>query len=345
MNTVSLNSPRQNIGIIILDSSAYTRSLLVERIARIEGCFLHAHENLSQIENIPLASTTGILLLNHHTTDTPPFDFLVRLRQAYPALHVLVIASPGVEKKSLAPLRQTGQINSLIEKPIVPDALAKQIEEEVLRQNKSRQLNSAHLNLLRFLPTGGLRRIFNRPEPGHAELFDMTVMFTDIRDSSRHIAQSSAQDYFAQLNRILGEQAGLIRLYDGMVVKTTGDGLLAVFEGAARCHLGLKCAHAIQALPRINEIKIGIGISDGLVLTGILGTHEHLHFDVIGTHVHVASRLCSLAQAGEILATQDTAARAHFDFVTTPIAETIQVRGFATPVACAHIQTQPQEIS
>lgn len=335
----------QNIGIIIVDSSAYTRSLLVERIARIENCFLHAHENLELLDSVRLPSVSGILVLNHHTTDTPPFAFLSRLKQDHPTLHVLVIVSPGVEKRNFEPLRQAGLVDALFEKPIVPDALAKHVEEEVRRQSQTRHLATEHLNLLRFLPTGGLRRIFNQPEPGHAELFDMSVMFTDIRDSSRHIAQSSAQDYFARLNRILGEQARLIRTYDGMVVKTTGDGLLAVFEGAARCHLALKCAHAMQASPPIDEIQIGIGISDGLVLTGLLGTHEHLHFDVIGTHVHLASRLCSLAQGGEILATQDVASRARFEFSSAPISETIQVRGFATPVACAHIQPQLKELS
>ncbi len=338
-------SKPQNIGIIIVDSSSYTRSLLVERLARIEGCFLHAHDNISLLGSTPLPSTTGILLLNHHTTDTPPFKFLERIKQDQPSLHVFVIVSPGTQRKIFQPLHQAGHISSLIEKPIDPDALAKQIQVELARQSQSRQLNSEHLNLLRFLPTGGLRRIFKHPEPGHAELFDMAVMFTDIRDSSRHIAQFSAQEYFARLNRTLGEQARLIRAYDGMVVKTTGDGLLAVFEGAARCHLALRCAHAIQAIPRIDEIEIGIGISNGLVLTGILGTHEHLHFDVIGAHVHMASRLCSLAQGGEILSTQDTATRARFEFITAPIAENIQVRGFTTPVACAHIQTHQKEPS
>ncbi len=327
-------------GIIIVDSSAYTRSLLVERLARLAGCCLHVHENLALFEDAPLPGTCAVLLLNHHATDTPPFEFVARLQQQYPALHVLVIASPGIEKKALEPLRLAGKIHGLIEKPIDLDALAQQIEAEVARQNESRALNTEYLNLLRFLPTGGLRRIFKQPEPGHAELFDMTVMFTDIRDSSRQIMESSAQDYFAQLNHILGDQARLIRAYDGMVVKTTGDGLLAVFEGAARCHLALKCAHAVLASPRIEQTEIGIGLSDGLVLTGILGTHEHLHFDVIGVPVHVAARLCSLAQGGEILATQDAAARAHFDFVSTPITEAINVRGFALPVVCAHIQTE-----
>jgi len=332
-----------NIGILIFDSSGYTRSLLVERIARLGGCFLHAYENTAAVDCMKLPAHSGVVILNHHATDPEPQAFLAALKAAQPSLHVLVITSPGNEKRSFESLRQSGQIDALLDKPIDPDALAHHAQEQVARLGTQRHLAFEHLNLLRFLPTGGLRRIFNRPEPGHAELFDMTVLFTDIRDSSRWINESSAQDYFVRLNQILGAQARLIRQYDGMVVKTTGDGLLAVFEGSARCHLALKCAQTIQVAAAESHVPVGIGLSDGLVLTGILGTHEHVHFDVIGAHVHLAARLCGLAQAGEILAAQEVVDKARFEFTAAPLTETIQVRGFAAPVPCTHIQPQSKE--
>jgi len=332
-----------NIGILIFDSSGYTRSLLVERIARLGGCFTHSYESPEQVDCANLPTGSGLMILNHHTQDDSPAQFLSALKAAQPQLHVLVIASPGTAMRALEPLRQRGQIDALLEKPIDPDALARDVREQVARLGAQRQLASEHLNLLRFLPTGGLRRIFNRPEPGQAKLFDMTVLFTDIRDSSGWINELSAQDYFVRLNQILGAQARLIRQYDGTVVKTTGDGLLAVFEGAARCHLAIKCAQAIQTAAAGSSVPVGIGLDDGLVLTGILGTHEHVHFDVIGAHVHLAARLCGLAQAGEILATQEVVDKARFEFSFAPLTETIQVRGFAAPVPCAHIQPQSKE--
>jgi len=327
-----------SIGILIFDSSAYTRSLLVERIARINGSFLHAYQSISLVDAKQLPYQTSLVVLNHHTQDIQPFEFIAELKASNPELHVMVIVSPGNEKRAMDPLRLAGKIDALFEKPIDPEALAQHVSEQVHHLSGKQRMANENLNLLRFLPTGSLRRIFEKPEPGRAELFDMTVMFTDIRDSSRLISESSAQTYFARLNTVLGEQARLIRLHDGMVVKTTGDGLLAIFEGAARCHLALKCAHAIQHCALIQKASVGLGISDGLVLTGILGTHEHLHFDVIGMHVHLASRLCAMAQAGEILATQETIDKAHFEFSSQPLTEKITVRGFDNPVSCSHIQ-------
>jgi adenylate cyclase len=164
-------------------------------------------------------------------------------------------------------------------------------------------------------------------------------MFTDIRDSTQLILRETARNYFAKLNAILASQAQLIRSFDGMVVKTTGDGLLAVFEGAARCHLSLKCALAIQQSAQSKNTPVGIGISDGLVLTGILGTAEHFHFDVIGSHVHLAARLCAKAGQGEILATRDVAHKARFAFQAQPNDEAVMVRGFDAPIACLNIHS------
>jgi adenylate cyclase len=98
----------------------------------------------------------------------------------------------------------------------------------------------------------------------------------------------------------------------------------------------LKCASAIQHSDEAKSTPVGIGISDGLVLTGILGTAQHFH--VIGAHVHLAARLCSKAAAGEILATQDVATKARFDFDSRPVQDELTVRGFSEALPCIHIK-------
>ena len=329
----------QNLEILIFDSSAYTRSLLLERLARVTACALHAHEAWQDKPLPKLLANVSMVILNHHVSDTPPFDFLQQIKRVAPHVLVVVISSPGAPRRALETLHSEQPcIDMLFDKPIDLERLSELLSERIASLRQQQKLNREHLNLLRFLPTGALRRIFAQPTPGSAELFEMTVLFTDIRDSTQLIVRESARAYFTNLNRVLASQAELIRRYDGMVVKTTGDGLLAVFEGAARCHLALKCASAIQHSPEAKTIPVGIGISDGLVLTGILGTAEHFHFDVIGAHVHLAARLCGNATAGEILATQDVANKARFNFDAHPMQNSIAVRGFSEAVPCIHIK-------
>ncbi|OGB44119.1 MAG: hypothetical protein A2461_05910 [Burkholderiales bacterium RIFOXYC2_FULL_59_8] len=334
-----------NVQLLIFDSNDHTRALLRQCVSGISCCDFHFYPSTAAVAAAHLPDAASIMVLNHQTFDPSPVAFLTQLRTHQPNLYIVLIVSPGPEKRALDPLRRGGQIDMVFEKPLHATELEQHLQEHVADIFHSHHLETDHLNLLRFVPTGGLRRIFDKPEPGHAELFDMAVLFTDIRDSSSLILQASAKHYFAHLNAILGEQAQLIRNHDGMVVKTTGDGLLAVFEGAERCDMALKCAHAIQRGARSMQTLVGAGVSDGQVLTGILGTLNHLHFDVIGSPVHLASRLCSLAQPGEILATQHLADAAHFDYALTPIIESVEVRGFSQPVTCVHIHPDFTEAS
>lgn len=325
---------------LIIDSNPYTRTLLVERLTNIAHCVVQEYESSTQLTVSALPKTPMVVVLNHHTHNDSPAEFLTQLKAHSPHFYIVVITSPGAQKRSMVALREAEKIDSIFEKPIDLEVLSQRIDKQVASFREIQQLTIDHLNLLRFLPTGALRRIFLDLTPGQAEVFDMVVMFTDIRNSSRWIMETSARDYFAKLHILLGEQARLIRLYDGMVIKTTGDGLLAVFAGSARCHLALKCALAIQRAAQGETLPVGVGITDGLMLAGILGTPEHLHIDVIGVQVHLAARLCNKAQAGEILAAQSVIEKGHIRFANAPLAEAISVRGFDTPVNCTRIPPQ-----
>ncbi|HET6744299.1 MAG TPA: adenylate/guanylate cyclase domain-containing protein, partial [Candidatus Limnocylindria bacterium] len=132
--------------------------------------------------------------------------------------------------------------------------------------------------------TTGIRTL---PEPDRVLA---TVLFTDIVDSTVRAAALGDRQWRA----LLDEHDRLVRASlargGGREIKTTGDGFLATFDGPAR---------AVRAAGSIRDAVAGIGLQ---VRAGLhTGEIELAGNDVAGVAVHIASRVASLASAGEIL--------------------------------------------
>jgi class 3 adenylate cyclase len=73
-------------------------------------------------------------------------------------------------------------------------------------------------------------------------------------------------------------------------VKSTGDGLLAMFDGPAR---GIQCAHAIRKRVAPLSIDMRAGLHTGEV--------DRREQDISGLGVVIARRICDSAGTGEVL--------------------------------------------
>ena len=118
----------------------------------------------------------------------------------------------------------------------------------------------------------------------------MTVAFTDIVDSTRRAAELGDRRWRAILetHAILARRE--VEAARGRLVKFTGDGLMATFDGPARA---VRCIRALgQALEHLG-LPIRAGVHTGEV--------EQIGDDIGGIAVHIAARISALAQSGEIL--------------------------------------------
>ena len=117
----------------------------------------------------------------------------------------------------------------------------------------------------------------------------MTVAFTDIVDST----QTAAKLGDAKWRRLLERHETLARQHveraSGRVVKFTGDGMMATFDGPARA---IECLRDLGR--RLDDV--GLPIRSG-VHTGEV---ELLGDDIGGIGVHIAARVASKAPAREI---------------------------------------------
>jgi class 3 adenylate cyclase len=120
-----------------------------------------------------------------------------------------------------------------------------------------------------------------------------TALFTDIVGSTGKLIQMGDQAWRKALDQHDAIAGPLVKQFRGRIVKNTGDGLLAVFDGPVRA---LHCALAlVQALDRI-----GLPIRAGLHVGEVVNRGD----DVTGIAVNIAARVMDQAGSGEVLTTR-----------------------------------------
>jgi class 3 adenylate cyclase len=117
-----------------------------------------------------------------------------------------------------------------------------------------------------------------------------TVLFTDIANSTQLAAGMGDQRWSALLATHDELVARHVESFRGRMIKSTGDGVLAIFDGPARA---IQCASEIRDALRRLDLSVRVGLHTGEV--------EMTADGVGGIAVHIAARIVALAEPGEIL--------------------------------------------
>jgi class 3 adenylate cyclase len=128
------------------------------------------------------------------------------------------------------------------------------------------------------------------PPTPEAERVLVTVLFTDLVASTARNAELGDRDWRATLDQhddIAGHE---VERHRGVTIKSTGDGVLATFDGPARA---IRCAQAMQERVKGLGLRMRAGLHTGEVeLRG-----EDLH----GLAVVIGARISALAGPDEVL--------------------------------------------
>jgi adenylate cyclase len=189
---------------------------------------------------------------------------------------------------------------------------------------------------------------FSKVMKARAVTIDATIMFADLRGYTALTQRIDQAALTSLLDAFYDDCATAIWRYDGLLNKTIGDAVLAIFNFPVR-----REDHALEAVLAAREIQqrfsdrreelmlsiglrqeeveigVGIGIDSGMTNFGEFG-HVHRDLTAVGTVVNRAARAQATAKTGEILVT--SAVRGRTGGVISSDGNDHILKGFLEPI-------------
>lgn len=163
---------------------------------------------------------------------------------------------------------------------------------------------------------------FARNIPGGAEI-ELTMLFADVRGSTRLAQQMSPSDFGKLVNRFYVTATEVFVRTHGWVDRLAGDQVIGLYIPgfAGEQHARVATHAAIELMQEIGHngegeplLPLGAGVHTAVAYVGAVGVAEGAtDVTVLGDAANTASRLCSNAAAGEILLSEAAATASKID--------------------------------
>jgi adenylate cyclase len=172
---------------------------------------------------------------------------------------------------------------------------------------------------------------------------EVTILFADLRGFSAIAAAYPGEVVVKLLNRCFATMVDIVARHYGIVDKFIGDAIMVVFGGdpaAPRDHARRALLCAVEMQLAMNELRgrhrdegvpelyMGIGISTGRVMAGLIGSETYRAYTIIGEEVNVAARIEALSLRGQVLMSDATYAHCR-DYVHADAPVEVHVKGRA----------------
>ncbi|MBL8702138.1 MAG: AAA family ATPase [Alphaproteobacteria bacterium] len=173
----------------------------------------------------------------------------------------------------------------------------------------------------------------------------VTVMFADVSGSLELIRDRDPEEARTIFDLVVETITAAIHRHRGTVNRVMGDGVLALFgaPSALEHHAVHACRAAFDVLKSVQalsdrvagadgaEIRMHVGIDTGEVVVRSVTTDFHTEYDAVGRTVHLAARMQTLAPAGAVRISADTAREVR-GFLSVRSLGHVPIKGLSEPV-------------
>jgi adenylate cyclase len=329
---------------VVVTDDERTVRMLLGRILEQAGYHVEQAERGEQCLFLALERDVDAFLIDIRMPGLDGIELCRRIRamERYRLAPIMFITS--VENEELLADGFAAGATDLVLKPVNAAVLQARLRAHLERVRYFDEMENARNYLKRYISTR-TQRI--------AEAYSVTgvlpapqrrrvcVMFSDVRGFTMLSRSMPMEELFDLLSGLLGIQVDIVHLHGGYIDKFGGDGMMAVFDGenmaADACRCALRIMQEVRAWQRPEpgrRLPVGIGLAEGEVMIGNIGSLEHLDYSAIGETVNLAARLCGHARAGRIMvsASVHESAGGQDPSLTFEAGIDVSIKGFDEPV-------------
>lgn len=244
------------------------------------------------------------------------------------------LASPVCDGRILYAQGRAGGEGPGLQEQVVVDLVA----EALTNHLQARRL----AQLGRFL-SPSLRRLPDLEQLLAPRVGPVTVLFFDLRGSSRAAEANDLVGYHQTLNQVMTEVTGCVFAEEGTVIDYVGDGLMACwgapFAQADQAPRAARAALAILARVRQLGHDCGLGLASGHALAGQVGAADQVKYGLVGPVANQAARLEGMTKLFDAPILVEANCRAQLELACRHLATVVPV-GMEEPIE-VHALTRP----
>lgn len=248
----------------------------------------------------------------------------------------------GVRRAQAQITRESLKMNAFDFTPTEPRSPFRDVTDVLESQEKAKAAMRA---MSKYVPVDLVRRLYReKSEPMlGAELIEVTLMFTDIKDFTTLCEELTPNELADALGRYLEVMAGIIqREAHGTIDKFIGDAIMTFWNAPesvadhARiaCGAALRCRDAGAALAQSADwgawpaFGTRFGLHRAPALIGHFGARDRMNYTAMGDAVNLASRLEGLnKQYGTTIIASETVVKASGDDFEFRLLDKVAVKG------------------
>jgi len=309
--------------------------------------FVFAQNGFDALKKLAEQPDIDVVLSDINMPEMDGLTLLTKLPEANPILKAVMVSAYS-DMDNIRTAMNRGAFDFVC-KPVNFDDLDITIEKTLLHVIELKKTLQAikENNILRMYVDENVLNFMTHKEFETSllsnESIDATVVFIDICGFTAISEHVPANTVVSLVNKLFDAMVKEIIAQNGHIDKFMGDAVMAVFRGEYHLDRAIDAAlavrekmHAAEAIvygDRTFKPEVSIGINSGEMISGNIGSAslKRLDYTVIGDAVNMAQRLQSVAQANQIIVTDEVYEKAKESFEFNKIGE-VSLKNKAKPV-------------